>query len=79
MFIHIGKGQIVFKDELIGIFKMNVRDNPINKEFLESENAENLYRHSDLKRYKSFVVTDNALLFSPIIPTTLAHRESRSI
>lgn len=78
MFIHIGKGQIVFKNELVGIFKMNLRDNPINKEFLESGNAKSFYRNSDLKRYKSFVVTDSALLFSPIIPTTLARREKRN-
>lgn len=78
MFIHIGKGQIVFKNELIGIFKMSLRDNPINKEFLESGNAKHFFRNSDLKRYKSFVVTDSALLFSPIIPTTLVRREKRN-
>lgn len=78
MFIHIGNAQIVFERELIGIFHMNLRDNPVNKQFLESANAENFYRNKDLKRYKSFIVTDGDLIFSPIVPTTLARRQNRN-
>lgn len=78
MFIHIGKGRVVFKSELIGIFNMNLRDNPVNKQFLESNSGKEFYRNSDMKRCKSFIITDNALLFSPIVPTTLARRENRN-
>lgn len=78
MFIHIGNARIVFKSELIGIFNMNLRDNPVNKQFLESGNEKNFYRNKDLKRYKSFIVTDGDLLFSSIVPTTLARRENRN-
>lgn len=78
MFIHIGKGRVVFKSELIGIFNMNLRDSPVNKQFLESGSDKKFYRNSDLGRHKSFIVTDDALLFSPIVPTTLARRESKN-
>jgi len=78
MYIHIGNARIVFKRELIGIFHMNLRDNPVNKQFLESANAENFYRNKELERYKiSFIVTDSELLLSPIVPTTLARRQKR--
>lgn len=78
MFIHIGKGRVVFKSELIGIFNMNLRDNPVNKQFLESGSDKKFYRSSDLERHKSFIVTDDALLFSSIVPTTLARRENKN-
>ncbi|NLA11391.1 MAG: DUF370 domain-containing protein [Firmicutes bacterium] len=78
MYIHIGNTQIVFKKELIGIFKMNLRENPVNKQFLESANGEDFTRNTELKRYKSFILTDGDLLFSPIVPTTLARREKRN-
>ncbi len=78
MYIHIGNTQIVFKKELIGIFKMNLRENPVNKQFLESANGKDFTRNTELKRYKSFILTDGDLLFSPIVPTTLARREKRN-
>lgn len=77
MYIHIGNTQIVFKKELIGIFKMNLRENPVNKQFMESANAGDFSKNIGLKRYKSFILTDGDLLFSPIVPTTLARRENR--
>jgi|LSQX01.3.fsa_nt_gb hypothetical protein len=77
MYIHIGNAQIVFKKELIGIFKMDLRENPVNKQFVESANADDFSRNIKLEHYKSFLLTDGDLLFSPIIPATLARRENR--
>lgn len=74
MFLHIGYSRIVFKKDLIGIFHMNLRSNPINKQFLESSSKENLYRNSKLDECRSFIVTENDLFFSPVVPATLARR-----
>lgn len=78
MFIHIGNARIVFKKELIGIFNLNLRENPVNRQFLESANAEKFHKNRDLERYKSFIVTGGDLLFSPIVPTTLSRRQNRN-
>lgn len=75
MFLHIGYSRIVFKKDLIGIFHMNLKDNPINKEFLESANDSNFYRNSNLEGYKSFILTGSDLFFSPVVPATLARRD----
>jgi hypothetical protein len=74
MFLHIGNARIVFKRDVIGIFHMNLRDNLINKQFLESASARDFNRNSDLKRYKSFIVTGSDVLVSPVVPATLARR-----
>lgn len=77
MFLDIGNGRVVFQRDIIGIFHMNLKNNPVNKEFLESANT-NLYHENSRGRVKSFVVTDSDVLFSPIVPTTLA-RKKRSL
>lgn len=74
MFLHIGYSRVVFKSDLIGIFQMNLRENPTNKQFLESANKSNFNLNSSWKDYKSFIVTDQGLLFSPVVPVTLAKR-----
>ena len=74
MFLHIGNSRIVFKESLIGIFHMKLKEDPINKQFIESANKGNFGRNVDFKNYKSFIITDHALLFSPVVPETLARR-----
>ncbi|NLA26656.1 MAG: DUF370 domain-containing protein [Firmicutes bacterium] len=76
--MHIGYSRIVFKEDLIGIFHMNLQDNPINKQYLESSTGGDFYCNSDLGSYKSFIVTSNSLFFSPVVPATLARRDKSS-
>ncbi len=77
MFLHIGNSRIVFTKDLIGIFDMKLKDNPINKQFLESANERDFYRNSNLKVNKSFIVTSRDVFFSPVVPATLARRKSQ--
>ncbi len=74
MFLHIGYSRIVYKKDLIGIFHMNLKDNPINKQFLESSSKGNFYLSSKLEECKSFIVTEDGLFFSSVVPATLARR-----
>ena len=74
MFLHIGYSRIVYEKEIIGIFDMALGEKPTNKQFLESANECNFYLNSNLKGFKSFIVTDKGLFFSPVIPETLARR-----
>lgn len=74
MFLHIGYSRIVLKKDLIGIFHINLKNNPINKQFLESSSKGNFYRNNKLEECKSFIVTDGDLLFSPVVPATLVRR-----
>ncbi len=77
MFLHIGYSRIVFKENIIGVFHMNLKDNPINKQFLESANKRNFFRNCNLDDYKSFIVTDTDLFFSPVVPATLTRRNKQ--
>lgn len=78
MFLHIGGSQIVFDNELIGIFKIDLTDNPVNRDFLKSSGK--MFPVNDAKNRfpKSFVVTDNNIQFSPISPLTLSRRQKGS-
>lgn len=74
MFLHVGGSQIVFHNELIGIFKLNLEDSPVNRRFLESSNLSVVNQHLSGQPPKSFVVTDRAVKLSPISPLTLSRR-----
>ncbi len=75
MFLHVGNGQIVFNRELIGIFNLNIEDNPVNKEFLESAKGKAANPLSVNARPKSYIVTDSRVFISPISPRTLFMRQ----
>jgi regulator of extracellular matrix RemA (YlzA/DUF370 family) len=76
MFLHVGGGKIVFHRDIIGIFKLNLRETAVNKQFLESALASRFMTESDFNRFKSFIVTDQDVFLSPIAPATLARRKS---
>ena len=78
MFLHIGGSQIVFNNELIGIFKIDLTDNPVNSDFLKTSGK--ILPTGDVSDRvpKSFVVTDQDVQFSPISPLTLSRRQKCS-
>lgn len=78
MFLHIGGSRIVFHRDIIGIFNLNLRENPINRQFLESFRETRFLEASEYEKYKSFIVTDQNVKFSPISPMTLARRKGSS-
>ncbi len=75
MYLHIGSNRIVFHRDIIGIFDLNLRKNPINKQFLETALANRFLGSADYEQYKSFIVTDSSVHLSPIAPMTLARRK----
>lgn len=77
MFLHIGESRIVFKNELIGIFNIKIKDKEDNRQFLEFASNEDDYKKIDSEESKSFVVTTNGVYFSPISSNTLAKREKK--
>ncbi len=75
MYLHIGSNRIVFHRDIIGIFNLNLRKNPTNKQFLESTKSTRFLEASEFEKNNSFIVTDETIHLSPIAPPTLARRK----
>ncbi len=74
MYLHIGGSQIVFDNELIGIFDIKLAGSAGMVTPL-TLNSQSIMRNVGAKNNpKSFVLTDRHLLLSPIGPPTLARR-----
>jgi|LSQX01.1.fsa_nt_gb hypothetical protein len=69
MFLHIGGSKVVKMDEIIGIFNLNLLDKSTNRQFIDSNVG-----LPQKGKYKSFVVTEKEVSFSPIAPLTLKKR-----
>lgn len=78
MFVHIGGSQIVFNDELIGIFNLDNEVSEVNNEFLNTPSNHPTSILSGSERHKSFVVSDKKVYISPIAPLTLSRRRNIS-
>ncbi len=80
MFTHIGGSRVVFSKEIIGIFHLpqTETENEINKEFIESGSSFFLSER-EMKQNKSFIVTTDDIILSPISPLTLAERSKTGI
>ncbi len=76
MFVHIGNSQIVFSNEVIGIFNLNNEESEINSEFLNTDSNHPTSILSGSVRQKSFIVTDRKVYISPISPLTLSKRRN---
>lgn len=76
MFLHIGGSRIIFHKEIIGIFNLNLRQNPVNKQFLETAPDTGFLQASEFEKNKTFIVTSKKVYLSPIAPTTLARRKA---
>ncbi|MGI6658693.1 MAG: extracellular matrix regulator RemB [Dethiobacteraceae bacterium] len=71
MFLHIGGSRIVAGKDIIGIFDIRLQEKQCNKEFLQSAP-----KITDLSKeeIKTFLVTNDGVLFSPIAAGTLKKR-----
>ncbi len=74
MFTHTGGSRIIYSKEIVGIFHLPPETTDINKEFIES--AFSLIDGREFKKNKSFVVTTDSVVLSPISPLTLARRSN---
>lgn len=73
MFLHIGDSRVVFLDELVGIFNMDLQENNTTLKFLESFPPEK-GGLKERNESNSFVVTANNIYYSIISPLTLQRR-----
>lgn len=75
MFLHIGNSNIVFNDELIGIFKCATEEhNNYNYSIFDLKGQEILNNCSRNVNPRSYVVTRDKVYLSPISPLTLLRR-----
>jgi len=78
MFLHIGDSRVVFLKELVGIFNMNLQENPVTLQFLESFPAEKGVV-KELNTSNSFIVTTDKIYYSLISPLTLQRRVEKNL
>ncbi len=77
MYIHTGKGRIIFTRELIGIFKYDlfVSEKLTSNEKIWQHNVNQLKVNKG--RSQSIIVTDREIFSAPISPLTLAGRSNK--
>jgi extracellular matrix regulatory protein B len=73
MFLHIGNSRVVSLQEIIGIFNLEIKNNQVNTQFLESSQGEKINKEEE-KALNSFVITKDKVYYSPISPLTLQKR-----
>lgn len=73
MFLHIGNSRVVSLGDLIGIFNLEIKNNQINIQFLESNLSDDINKIEEQKA-NSFVITREKIYYSPISPLTLQKR-----
>ena len=81
MYLHIGNGEIVVKEEIIGIFDMDTATvSAQTKKFLAKAEQKNEIRYSDSDIPKSFIIClekdhSQKILFSRISASALKFRK----
>ncbi|MFY9115013.1 MAG: DUF370 domain-containing protein [Dethiobacteria bacterium] len=78
MFLHIGESQIVFLNDLVGIFNLDIKDKEENRQFLEFSSKAEDFKREDIEKSKSFIVTKKKVFFSPISSYALARRRKKA-
>ena len=76
MFLHIGNSRVVSLEEIIGIFNLELKNNQVNNQFLESFPGEKLTRKEE-ELCNTFIITEKKVYYSPISPLTLQKRIER--
>jgi hypothetical protein len=76
MFLHIGNSRVVSLEEVIGIFNLELKNNQVNNQFLESFPGERLTRKEE-ELCNTFIITEKKVYYSPISPLTLQKRIER--
>ncbi|NLL59019.1 MAG: DUF370 domain-containing protein, partial [Firmicutes bacterium] len=63
-------------EEVIGIFNLELKNNQVNNQFLESFPGEKLTRKEE-ELCNTFIITEKKVYYSPISPLTLQKRIER--
>ncbi len=73
MFLHIGNSRVVSLEEIIGIFNLELKNNQVNTQFLESFPGDKLTKKEE-ESSNTFIITPKKVYYSPISPLTLQKR-----
>ncbi len=77
MFLHIGNSRVAYLKDIIGIFNLEIKNNQVNKQFLES-NLGTKITEQEKENNSSFIITDQRVFYSPISSLTLQKRTSKT-
>lgn len=77
MFLHIGKSHVVYLKDIIGIFNLEIKNNQVNNQFLESSLGTKI-TEEEKENNSSFVITAQKVFYSPISSLTLQKRTGKS-
>ncbi len=78
MYLHIGNSRVISLEEIIGIFNMDLKNNQINTQFLESFPGGNLSKKEE-QVCNAFIITAKKVCYSPISPLTLQKRVNKMV
>lgn len=75
MFLHLGEDIVLQTKEIVAIIDSNiVEESEIIKEFIDVNDRKNNIVHISDGTFKSIVVTENKVYFSPLTAVTLKRR-----
>ena len=78
MFVHIGAGRVVRGRSVIGCFDMDGKwDSPLTLEFLKSEEKNGRTESAGTDLPRSFVLTDEGVVFTHISTLAIAGRGAK--
>jgi hypothetical protein len=70
MFLHISNFRALPLKDIIGIFNMDIKNNQVNKQFLESFPSERINSERQ-KKSNAFIITSDKVFYSQVLPLTL--------
>ncbi|NMB35333.1 MAG: DUF370 domain-containing protein [Firmicutes bacterium] len=76
MFLHIGNSRVVYLKDIIGIFNLEIKNNQVNNQFLES-NIGTKITEKERENNSAFVITKQKVFYSPISSLTLQKRTEK--
>lgn len=77
MFLHIGNSRVVYLKDIIGIFNLEIKNNQVNNQFLESSLGTKI-TEKEKENNSAFVITKRNVFYSPISSLTLQKRTEKS-
>ncbi len=77
MFLHIGDSRVVYLKDIVGIFNLEIKDNQVNNQFLESSIGTKI-TEQEKENNNAFVITTQKVFYSPISSLTLQKRTEKN-
>ncbi|MTI93888.1 MAG: DUF370 domain-containing protein [Firmicutes bacterium] len=78
MLLHVGGGTVIYHDQVIGIFSVEITESPLSRELMELSDWQRRTIHLD-DNPKAIVVTESQIIFSPVTVATLQRRCEKSL